>query len=132
MKHALHRPVLGEEELQAVAEVLESGHLVQGPRVAAFEAKLAEILDIRHVVAVSSGTAALHVSTVALGLSPHDEVIVPAFGHGGSQSCNRITCLMTSLVDQHGGTTKVMSRVWLDIHAVTSWCPRHVMTALMI
>lgn len=91
MKHALHRPVLGEEELQAVAEVLESGHLVQGPRVAAFEAKLAEILDIRHVVAVSSGTAALHVSTVALGLTPHDEVIVPAFGFPATANAVELT-----------------------------------------
>lgn len=91
MKHPLHRPVLGDEELEAVAEVLKSGHLVQGPRVEAFEARLAEILDIPHVVAVSSGTAALHVSTVAMGLTPHDEVIVPAFGFPATANAVELT-----------------------------------------
>ena len=91
MKHALHRPVLGEEELIAVSEVLKSGHLVQGPQVAAFEEGLAELLGIRHVVAVTSGTAALHVSTVALGLTPHDEVIVPAFGFPATANAVELT-----------------------------------------
>ena len=91
MKHPLHRPVLGDEELTAVSEVLKSGHLVQGPRVAAFEERLSEILGIRHVVAVSSGTAALHVSAVALGLTPHDEVIVPAFGFPATANAVELT-----------------------------------------
>ena len=91
MRHPLHRPVLGAEELSALAEVLESGHLVQGPRVAAFEARLAELMEIRHVVAVSSGTAALHVSAVAMGLTPHDEVIVPAFGFPATANAVELT-----------------------------------------
>ena len=72
MTQSLHRPVLGAEELAAVAEVLASGHLVQGPQVAAFEERLKTTLDVRHVVAVSSGTAALHASIVALGATAHD------------------------------------------------------------
>ncbi len=91
MKHPLHRPVLGDEELSALAEVLKSGHLVQGPRVAAFESRLAELLEIRHAVAVSSGTAALHVSAVAMGLTPHDEVIVPAFGFPATANAVELT-----------------------------------------
>ncbi len=76
----LHRPMLGEAEIEAVTKVLKSGFLVQGPRVAEFEAGLAEILGLKEVVACSSGTAALHLALVALGCGPGDEVIVPAFG----------------------------------------------------
>lgn len=76
----LHTPVLGAEEEAAVAAVLRSGYLVQGPRVAEFEALVAASLEVEHAVAVSSGTAALHLALLALGAGPGDEVIVPAFG----------------------------------------------------
>jgi perosamine synthetase len=72
-------PDLGEEELAAVAEVFASGRLTMGPKVAEFEAALAEACDVEHAVAVSSGTAALHLAVVALGIGPGDEVIVPAY-----------------------------------------------------
>ena len=78
---ALHRPTLGQEELDAVAQVLSSGHLVQGPRVAAFERLLCEYLGVDHAIACSSGTAALHLSYAALEVAPGDDVIVPAFGY---------------------------------------------------
>jgi perosamine synthetase len=76
----LHRPVLGAEEAEAVAAVLRSGYLVQGARVAEFEALVADALGVEHAVAVSSGTAALHLALLVLGAGPGDEVIVPAFG----------------------------------------------------
>jgi dTDP-4-amino-4,6-dideoxygalactose transaminase len=72
-------PALGEEELAAVAEVLESGQLTMGPRVAEFEEELARVCEVEHAVAVSSGTAALHLAVLALGIGPGDEVIVPAY-----------------------------------------------------
>jgi dTDP-4-amino-4,6-dideoxygalactose transaminase len=72
-------PDLGEEELAAIAEVLESGQLTMGPKVAEFEAGLAEACGVEHAVAVSSGTAALHLAVLALGIGPGDEVIVPAY-----------------------------------------------------
>jgi perosamine synthetase len=72
-------PDLGEEELAAVAEVFESGQLTMGPKVAEFEAGLAEACEVQHAVAVSSGTAALHLAVLALGIGPGDEVIVPAY-----------------------------------------------------
>jgi perosamine synthetase len=76
----LHRPLLGDAEITAVTEVLQSGFLVQGPKVAAFEAGLAERLGLAEVIACSSGTAALHLTLVAMDCGPGDEVIVPAFG----------------------------------------------------
>jgi perosamine synthetase len=72
-------PDLGEEELSAVAEVLESGQLTMGPKVAEFEDELAKACDVEHAVALSSGTAALHLAVLALGIGPGDEVIVPAY-----------------------------------------------------
>lgn len=76
----LHRPLLGEEEIAAVADVIRSGHLVQGARVTAFEAALAERLGVAHVVACTSGTAALHLAITLMDCGPGDDVIVPAFG----------------------------------------------------
>jgi dTDP-4-amino-4,6-dideoxygalactose transaminase len=68
-----------EEDLDAVRACLESGWLTMGPRTEAFEAAIAEWTGAPHAVAVSSGTAALHLSCLALGLGPGDEAIVPAF-----------------------------------------------------
>jgi perosamine synthetase len=72
-------PDLGQAELDGVAEVLESGQLTMGPKVAEFEAGLAEACGVEHALAVSSGTAALHLAVLALGVGPGDEVIVPAY-----------------------------------------------------
>ena len=72
-------PDVGELELAEVAEVLESGMLTMGPKVGEFEAEIARICEVEHAVAVTSGTAALHLAVLALGLEPGDEVIVPAY-----------------------------------------------------
>jgi dTDP-4-amino-4,6-dideoxygalactose transaminase len=69
---------LAEEEVEAVAETLRSGWLTMGPRTARFEEAFADQLGVRHAVAVSSGTAALHLACLAAGIGPGDEVIVPA------------------------------------------------------
>ena len=75
----LARPTLGAEEERAVAEVLRSGWVSQGPRVAEFERRLAEFLGCRFVRAVNSGTSALTLALKALGIGPGDSVVVPAF-----------------------------------------------------
>ena len=71
-------PAIGEEEVAAVAETLRSGWLTTGPRAAELEQRLAEYLEVEHVLAVSSGTAAMHLALVALGVGPGDEVITLA------------------------------------------------------
>jgi dTDP-4-amino-4,6-dideoxygalactose transaminase len=68
-------PAVGEEEVAAVAETLRSGWLTSGPRTAELERRFAEYVEARHVLALSSGTAALHLSLLALGVGPGDEVI---------------------------------------------------------
>jgi perosamine synthetase len=84
---ALSRPTLGEEELEAVREVLTSGWVAgQGPRGHELEQAFADLTDSRHAVAVSNCTAALHLSLLAFGVGPGDDVLVadytyPATGH---------------------------------------------------
>lgn len=75
----LSRPDLVEEDIQRAVEVLRTGMLVQGPRVAGLERALSTSLAGREVRAVANGTAALHLALVALGVGPGDEVVVPAF-----------------------------------------------------
>ncbi len=75
----LAKPHIPVAAIAAVVEVLKSGDLVQGKYVKEFEQKLMEYLDIENAVVVSSGTAALHLSLIALGIGQGDEVVVPAF-----------------------------------------------------
>jgi perosamine synthetase len=75
----LARPLLGEEEERAVVEVLRSGQLSLGPRVARFERELAARVGAAHASAVSSGTAGLHLALRAVGVSDGDEVVTSPF-----------------------------------------------------
>jgi len=72
-------PVTGEEEWQAIREPLISGWLTSGPKVREFEQLFAERHQVKHALAVTSATTALHLALVALEVGPGDEVIVPAF-----------------------------------------------------
>src|SRR5215210_7884080 len=93
-------PAIGEEEIAAVAETLRSGWLTTGPRAAELEQRMREYLEAEHVVALSSGTAALHLSLVALGVGPGDEVITTP-----------ITWPATANVIVHTGATPVFADV---------------------
>jgi dTDP-4-amino-4,6-dideoxygalactose transaminase len=68
-------PAIGPEEIAAVTETLSTGWLTSGPRAAELERRVAELTGARHAVALSSGTAALHLALAGLGLGPGDEVI---------------------------------------------------------
>ena len=68
-------PAIGDEEIEAVTETLRSGWLTTGPRTAELERRFADYVEAKHALAVTSGTAALHLALVALGVGPGDEVI---------------------------------------------------------
>ena len=87
----LSRPSIGAEEIAAVTEVLESGMLASGGRVARFEEAFADAVDVELAVAVGSGTAALHLGLLAIGVGPGDEVIVPSFTFAASANSVKMT-----------------------------------------
>jgi dTDP-4-amino-4,6-dideoxygalactose transaminase len=96
-------PAIGEEEIAAVAETLRSGWLTTGPRAAELERRMAEYLEAEHVLALASGTAALHLALVALVIGPGDEVIT-----------SPITWPATANVIVHTGATPIFVDVLED------------------
>jgi perosamine synthetase len=100
-------PVLGAEEQRLACEVMNSGQLVQGPWVVRFEALVAEFVGAPHAVAVSSGTAALHIALLALDLAPGDEVIVPDY-----------TFAATANVVERAGAVPVLVDIDLDTYNI--------------
>jgi len=95
----LANPNISEEAIQKVGEVLRSGNLVQGQYVREFEASLEKYIGVKHAIVVSSGTAALHLSLVALGIGKGDEVIVPAFTFPATVNVVEIVGATPVLVD---------------------------------
>ena len=93
-------PAIGDEEIEAVTETLRSGWLTTGPRTAELERRFAEYVGAKHALAVTSGTAALHMALVALGVGPGDEVITTP-----------ITWPATANVIVHTGATPVFADV---------------------
>lgn len=75
----VNKPILGEEEISAVAQVLRSGNLAQGERVAEFEREFAKYCGVKHAVAFSSGTSAIHTGVVCAGIGKGDEVVTTPF-----------------------------------------------------
>lgn len=96
MNIPIARTALAEQDKTAVASVLESGWLVQGPKVREFEEKWSAYTGAKHSIAVTSCTTALHLSLAALGFGPGDEAIVPA-----------LTWIATANVVEHLGGTVV-------------------------
>ena len=92
-------PDVGEAELAEVAGVLETGMLTMGPKVPEFEQLLAEACGVDEAVAVSSGTAALHLGVLALGLEPGDEILVPAYTFPATANVVALAGLKPVLVD---------------------------------
>ena len=81
------KPQIGKEEKQAVLEVLESGMLAQGPKVAEFEEKFARYVGAKYAISTSSGTTALHLALLANEIGPGDEVLTSPFSFIASANC---------------------------------------------
>ena len=92
-------PDVGQEELDAVAAVLASGMLTMGALVGEFEEGLARACETEHAIAVSSGTAALHLAVLALDLQPGDEIVVPAYTFPATANVVAFAGLKPVLVD---------------------------------
>lgn len=97
---------LGDEEVQAVEAVLRSRWLTMGERIQEFEHAFAEFIGAKHAIAVSNGTAALHLANLALGIGPGDEVIVPS-----------LTFVATANSIRYVGATPVFA----DVVSETDW-----------
>ncbi|MBP9097869.1 MAG: DegT/DnrJ/EryC1/StrS aminotransferase family protein [Ferruginibacter sp.] len=74
-------PYITPDDIAAVTEVLQSGMLIQGKHVGLLENKIRQIANVKEAVAVSNGTATLHLALISLGIGKGDEVIVPAFSY---------------------------------------------------
>lgn len=81
------RQSIDEDDIQAVIEVLKSDYLTTGPKVEEFENRVAEYVGAKYAVAVSNGTAALHIACLAAGIGPGDEVIVSSITFAASANC---------------------------------------------
>ena len=79
----INLPKIGDEEIQAVVQVMKSGMLTSGlgagPKVTEFERNYSEFAGVKHAIAVNTGTAALHAALMAIGIKAGDEVILPSF-----------------------------------------------------
>lgn len=79
IKVSIAKPIIGDEEIENVVEVMKSGMIAQGPKVEEFEQKFADWVGAEYGIAVNSGTAALHTALLACGIGPEDEVITSPF-----------------------------------------------------
>jgi len=108
----INKPITGDEEAQAVNQVLKSGFLTVrggGPFVSQFERKFAEFVGVRHAISVNNGTAALHSALLAVGVGPGDQVIVPSFSFIATAEAVVLT-----------GAKPVFADIDLDTYCLTS------------
>ncbi len=132
---------MGAMELAALHDVCASGALAQGQRVAAFERAVADYLHLPHAAAVSSGTAALHLALLALGVGPGDDVLVPAFAFPGTgnavEQVGARTVLTDVLPDTYnvdptdlGGRVTPRTRAIVPVHLFGQACAMDEVAAL--
>lgn len=92
-------PEIGKEELDEIKKVIDSKYLVQGHKVEEFEKMVAQYLNVKNAIAVSSGTAALHLALIALDIKSGHEVIVPDFTFPATSNVVELVGAKTKFVD---------------------------------
>lgn len=121
--------IVPEEDVQAVLDVYRSGWLTMGPRTQAFEAAFAELVGAEHAIAVSSGTAALHLGLLCAGIGPGDEVLLPAMTFVAAAAAIRacggvpVLCDSSSLTDHNLDPADAAARITPRTKAIlaTHW-----------
>lgn len=93
------KPLIDRQDIRAVVKVMKSGGLAQGPQVAAFESEFSKFVQDRDCVAVNSGTSALHLALLSLGIGAGDEVIVPSFTFAATANSVALTGAKPIFVD---------------------------------
>jgi perosamine synthetase len=101
---SIAKPWLGEEEAEAARRAILSGWVTQGPEVAAFESEFATFVGAKHACAVSSGTTALHLALLAVGVRPGDEVITVSHSFIATANSIRYCGAVPVFVDIEPGT----------------------------
>lgn len=105
----LMRPWLGEEEIEAVAEVMRSGWISQGPKVIEFEEMVADFVGAKYAVATNACTSSMHLALRTSGIKRGDDVIVPDF-----------TCMATANAIHHTGATPIFAEIDRDTYNITA------------
>ena len=125
----LSKPSIGDEECKVVERVLRSGHLVHGEECDFFEQELAHYLGCKDVVVVSSGTAALHLALLALGIGEGDAVIVPDFTFPATVNVVELVGARPILVDVDSNTYNITPE---NIQrAINGWNGKEKIRAIM-
>jgi perosamine synthetase len=150
MQIPVARPAIGQDEISAVTDVLESGKLAAGERVLEFERNFADYCGTTHAVAVNNGTAALHAALLAADVGYGDEVIVPAFSFIATATAVSMTGAKPVFVDVNEQTfgidpvhvedritpkTKAVIGVHLfgqpfDVRGIQQICESHTLTLI--
>ena len=120
------KPWLDEAEAQAAAEVVLSGWVAQGPRVAEFERAVARRLGAEHGIAVSSCTTGLHLALLAAGVGPGDDVIVPSLSFIATANAVRYCGATPVFADVDPGTLNLTPQT-----IESAWTPRTVAVLLV-
>jgi len=126
----ISQPIISEEEIEALAMVLRSGMLIQGERVKRFEQMLQAYTGASHVLAVSSGTAALHIAVIAAEIGQGDAVLVPAFTFPATANVVELEGARTVMVDVESGTYN-MDPIKLE-ETIVGWAGKEALKAIIV
>ena len=122
-------PPIGDDEIQACVRVLREGQLVHGEECRLFEQELAEYIGVKEAVVVSSGTAALHLALIALGIGPGHAVLVPDFTFPATANVVELVGARPVFIDVNRGNYNMSVDLLRD--AIRTWQGPETLKAIM-